>query len=199
MFEDRATRIKKQNAYAKSILANAMRIGGIDEALRVRDDLESVLYAAMGNAELSEVFSTQTEDRHAKSKSMLDHKKIISNIFAGASDAVLGTLIAMAENNDLDLCVGMYQVYSDMMEEQFNIIVVSVVTAVPLDDHLRDLISKKAQKELGKDIVLHEHVQKDIIGGVILMAKGRIIDCSFLTMTERAKNILTSIHSYGEE
>ena len=198
MVEDRATRIKKQNAYAKSILGNAMIIGGMDEALRVRDDLESVLYAAMGNAELSEVFSSQTEDRHARSKSMIDHKKIITNVFAGASDAVIGTLIAMAENNDLDLCAGMFQAYSDLMEEQFDIVVVSVITAVPLDDHLRDLISNKAKKELGKDIVIHEHVQKDIIAGIILMAKGRIIDCSFLTMTERTKNILTSIHSFGE-
>ena len=77
------------------------------------------------------------------------------------------------------------------------VIVVNVVSAVELDDHLRELIKKKAQNELDANIVLNEHVDKNILGGVILSARNRIVDCSLLTMMERAKSELTSAHQYG--
>ena len=42
-----------------------------------------------------------------------------------------------------------------------------------------------------------QDIDKDILGGVILSARHRIIDCSLLTMMERAKKELTSVHHYG--
>ena len=197
MTDDRATRQKKQIAYAESILYNAILKGGIEEALKVRDELESILYAAMVNAQMSTLLSSEVGELSKEESAVVDKSKVIKSIFAGASEPVIDTLTVMAEFDDMHLCSAIYDTYNDLLEKHFDVIVVDVVTAVELDDHLRDIIRKKAQNELDANIVLHEHIDKDILGGVILSARHRIIDCSLLTMMERAKKELTSVHHYG--
>lgn len=197
MRDDRKQKRRKQQAYAESILLNAILIGGIDEALRVRDDLQNILTATMGNVELAGVFRDQVDEYERESRAKVDVSKIVREIFAGASEAVLDTFSVMANNRDLYLSMSMFETYNKLLEEHFDVIIVNVVSAVELDDHLRELIITKAQNELDAKIVLHEHVDKNILGGVVLSARNRIIDCSLLTMIERAKNELTSIHHYG--
>lgn len=197
MKDDRKQRKRKQQAYAEGILLNAILIGGIDEALRVRDDLNSILIATLESVALSDVFRDEVKELEKDSSSKVDASKFVRDIFAGASEAVLDTLSIMAENRDLYLCMSMYETYNNLLEEHFNVVVVDVVSVVPLDDHLRELIKTKAQNELDAKIVLHEHIDKNILGGIVLSARNRIIDCSLLTMMERAKTELTSIHHYG--
>ena len=197
MKDDRRTKRKKQQAYAESILLNAVLIGGIDEALRVLDDLNNILKATLENVQLADVFRDQVDEYERELRKRIDPGKIVRKIFSGASEAVLDTLSVMAENRDLYLCMSMYETYNDLLEKHFDVIVVNVISAVELDDHLRELIKTKAQNELDANIVLHEHVDKNILGGVILSARNRIIDCSLLTMMERAKTELTSVHHYG--
>jgi len=68
--------------------------------------------------------------------------------------------------------------------------VVDVTTAVALDDHLREIITKKASTELGKNVVLNEHVDKSMLGGIIMSTKDERIDASLLSQIENARNVL---------
>ena len=43
---------------------------------------------------------------------------------------------------------------------------------------------------LGKKVVLHEHVDKSIIGGIIMSTKDERIDASLLTRVERTREAL---------
>ena len=63
-------------------------------------------------------------------------------------------------------------------------------TAVELDDNLRDLIKKKAETELGKKAVLHETVDKSMLGGIILSTKDERLDASLLTQVEKTREAL---------
>lgn len=197
MADDRATKIKKQRVYAKSMLDSAIMIGGKDEALRVRGDLDSILYASLGNAQVAEIFADEIVEYTKATEKLIDRNKIVREIFAGASDAVLDVLGIMAENKDLYLCMSMYDTYNELIEEEFNVVIVDVVTVVELDDKLRSLIKDKAAKEFNSEIVLHEHIDKNILGGVILSARNRILDCSLLTRLEKTRSELTSVHHYG--
>ena len=76
------------------------------------------------------------------------------------------------------------------MADKLNLCVVEVVTAVELDDHLREVIKKKADQELGKNVVLEERVDKSILGGIIMSANGQRIDASVLTQIENARETL---------
>ena len=55
---------------------------------------------------------------------------------------------------------------------------------------MRDLIKKKASTELGKDIVLKEHVDQSMLGGIIMSTKDERIDASLLTQVEKTREAL---------
>lgn len=196
MADDRTKKLRKQYAYAKSILQNAILIGGIDEALNARGDLYDILKASLSNENLSSIFRDNEYNEASKMREKIDVSKIVRNVFKGASQAVINVLDVMAHNQDMYLSLSMYETYNKLLEEHFNVIVVDVVTRVSLDDNLREIIKNKAKHELGAEIVLHEHHSDKILGGIVMTAKNRILDCSLLTILERSKQELVSVHHY---
>ena len=96
----------------------------------------------------------------------------------------------MAERGELDYLPRVVDGLVDDMASKLNLMIVDVTTAVELDDHLRDLIKKKAATELGKDIVLNERVDKSILGGIIMSTKDERIDASLLTQVEKTREAL---------
>ena len=52
---------------------------------------------------------------------------------------------------------------------------------VELDDHLREVITKKAEADLGTNVVLREHIDKSLLGGILMSANGKRIDASVLS------------------
>ena len=82
--------------------------------------------------------------------------------------------------------------------EQLNVTVVDVTTVVPLDDHLREVITKKAEADLGTKVVLHESIDKSLIGGILMSANGKRIDASMTSQLEAARNVLKHSTDGGE-
>lgn len=197
MKDDRHTKILKQKAYAQYIMDDALRIGGLDEAIKVRNELSMVLSAAIANSTIAEMFREQIDEYYRETSKRIDIDKLIRVIFKGASESVISLLTFMADKRDLYLCKGIYGVYNNMLEEKFNVVIVDVTTAVELNDHLREVIKAKIKNDLGSDIVLDEHIDKNILGGVVLKAKNRIIDCSLLSIFEKTKSELTSVHNFS--
>lgn len=197
MRDDRHTRIKKQEAYAQTILLDALRVGGLEQAMKVRNDLINILYASISNFEIADLFREEIDEYYRETSKDIDASQLIRAIFKGASESVLNVLCFMAENRDLYLCGAMYYSYTRLLEEKFDVVIVDVTTVVALDDHLRDLIKDKMQADFEKDIILHEHIDESMLGGVMLHAKNRTIDSSLLSILEKTKSELTSVHYYG--
>ena len=84
------------------------------------------------------------------------------------------------------------------MRAQLHLVVVDVVTAVPLDDGLRQLITEKAEDDLGKKAVLRERIDKSILGGIIMDVDGNYIDASMISQLNRARNVLKDTTDGGE-
>ena len=74
----------------------------------------------------------------------------------------------------------------------------AAVTAVELDDHLREVITKKAEADLGTNVVLREHIDKSLLGGILMSANGKRIDASVLSQLESARNVLKLSTDGGE-
>lgn len=197
MKEDRAVKTNKENAYAQSILHNAIRLGGQKEALRARDDLSNIVGAAMSNVSIFD----RVENYIASINDGNIEKDVASGyvqkIFNGVSESVMDTLLIMAENRDMRYLIGIANAYDKVFEQTYEQIIVDVFTVVELNDHLRELIYKKVQNDFDSDVVLNEKISTDILGGIIISARNRIIDCSLLRMIKKAKIELTSIHYDG--
>ena len=78
-------------------------------------------------------------------------------------------------------------------------VVVDVTTAVPLDDHLRDVISTKLSADLGRSVRLNETVDRSILGGIIMSTHGRRMDASVRTQLSNARQVLATASTGGEE
>ena len=171
---------EKVALYANALLEAAANKGGQEEALRVRDELEQLAAIIRGNAELNEALvdpalGPDQRDQLAKS------------VFKDASEIVVSVLAIMASRADIKLFNRVCTAYAKALSNKFNVTVVDVTTAVELDDHLREVITKKASGDFGTSVVLREHIDKSILGGVLLSANGCRLNASVRWQLDNAR------------
>ena len=176
--------VKEQIATYASVLFDAVNgAGGLDAILEVRDQASQIVQALRSNADLEETLKSAnfTPEQRAG---------IARNVFSACNPAFVEVLAVMAERGETDLLARVADSLETLLAERLGTVVVDVTTAVELDDHLRDIIIKKASTELGKDVVLNEHVDKAMLGGIIMSTKDERIDASLLSQIDNARRVL---------
>lgn len=177
--------------YSGMLLDAAFTAGGQDRVLEVRGQLEQVLAIYRGNADLRDALSNpalSAEQRH----------QLAENVFEGVDPLIRSVLAVMAERENLGQLSQVVNAYRDASEEKLGVCVVDVTTVVELDDELRKVITEKLSQDLGKNVVLREHIDKSILGGIIMSTHGKRIDASVASQLERTRNVLTETNDGGE-
>ena len=184
--------IKEEVAtYSGMLLEAAFKEGGQERVLEVRDQLEQVLAAYRGNADLREALSNpalSAEQRH----------QLAEGVFESVDPLVRSVLAVMAERENLGQLSQVVNAYYDASEEKLGVRIVDVTTVVELDDELRKVITEKLSKDLGTKVVLREHIDKSILGGIIMTTHGKRIDASVASQLECTRNVLTETNDGGE-
>lgn len=176
--------VKEQiNTYTRVLFDAANKASGVEGVLEVRDQAKKIVAAIRENVDLQEALKSTTYSPEQRNT-------IARNVFSGANPALVDVLAVMAERGDIDYLSRVVDGIDDLLASELNTMVVDVTTVVPLDDHLRELITKKAESELGKSVVLNEHIDKSLIGGVVLSTNNERIDASVLSQVENARNVL---------
>ena len=182
---------EKVAAYASALLDGAYEVGGQDAVLEVRDQAERVMRAARSNMDLSSALEDSSytpEQRNGLARS----------VFADSNPVLVDILAVMAEREDFALLSRVWASYGEQLERKLNVTVVDVTTVVELDDHLREVIVRKAEADLGTKVVLREHIDKSLLGGILMSANGKRIDASVLSQLENARNVLKLSTDGGE-
>ena len=174
---------EKIATYTELLFEAAKNDGGADGVLEVCDQAKAIVAAVRGNAELESALKDPGYKPEEKAE-------LAREVLAQANPALVSVVALMVERGELDYLPRVAAGMVERMADELNLVTVDVTTAVELDDHLRDLIKKKASSELGKDIVLKEHVDKTILGGIIMSTKDERIDASLLTQVEKAREAL---------
>ena len=182
---------EKVAAYASALLDGAYEAGGQNAVLEVRDQAERVMRAARSNMDLSSALedSSYTPEQRGQ---------LVRNLFASSNPVLVDVLAVMAERGDFALLSRVWASYGEQLERKLNVTVVDVTTVVELDDHLREVITKKAEADLGTNVVLREHIDKSLLGGILMSANGKRIDASVLSQLENARNVLKLSTDGGE-
>ena len=179
--------------YARVLLDRLCEAGGQDLVLEVHQQLETIVrYLRTGPAltdALADISYTP-QQRNA----------IVSKTFSqlGVNGTLVDVLGVMAERGDIGLLPRVSASFGEQLESRLGITVVDVVTAVPLDDRLRDLISNKTATDLGTKVVLREQVDRSILGGIVMSAHGKRIDASVFSQLENARTVLKLPTDGGE-
>lgn len=184
--------VKEEVAVFASVLFDAAHeAGGQEAVLDVREQMGEII--RLMRADLDLAVSLSSADYTAEQR-----KGLVEAVFADCHPALREVLAVMAERSQADLLPRVYADYCELLSAKLNLVVVDVVTAVPLDDGLRQLITEKAEADLGKKAVLRERIDKSILGGIIMDVDGNYIDASMISQLNRARNVLKDTTDGGE-
>lgn len=178
-------------AYAGAMFDAANAAGGQDAVLEVRNQMEQILSIMHSDMELSSALSDSgytPEQRNA----------LVKAVFAECNPAFTEVMAVMAERGDAELLGRVSKVFAELLDTKLNVCVVDVTTVVALDDNLRHIITKKAEADLGKTVVLRESIDKSILGGIIMSTNGKHIDASVVSQLNHARNVLKDTSDGGE-
>ncbi|NTU88898.1 MAG: ATP synthase F1 subunit delta [Actinobacteria bacterium] len=183
------TLIKMEIAtYANVLLEAAKNAGTIFE---VNAQLVSALSIIRENMDLRSALEDMTFDTATRSG-------IVKEIFKDYDPSLVAMLALMAERGDTAQLSRVCDAYNLAAEEDTKTMVVDVTTVVALTDELRETIKKKLSAENGKEIVLREHIDPAILGGIVMGAHGKRIDASVLSQLEAARVVLSTVPGGGE-
>ena len=115
------------------------------------------------------------------------------------SPEVLETLSAMQAENDADLIDQVAKRYKEILDSEDKTVSVTITTAVPMDDQLREKVRARAEKLLNAPVYLVERVDPSILGGVLLEARGKRMDASVRAQRSHIRKALSSAFIGGEE
>ena len=177
--------------YAAVLFDGAFEAGGQEAVLEVRDQMVRVAEAMRTNMELSVALSDPGYTPEQRGE-------LARNVFAGCNPVLLDVLAVLAERGDAALLPRVLENYAEQLQSKLNLCVVDVTTAVPLDDALRRIITKKAEADLDTNVVLRESVDKSILGGIIMSTNGKRIDASVASQLDHARNVLKTTTDGGE-
>lgn len=184
--------VKEQVAtYAAVLLDGVYEAGGQNDVLEVRDQLESIVRIMRSNMDLASAVgdSSYTPEQRAE---------VVRGVFGACNPVLVDVVAVMAERGNMDLLPRVSEVYGRQLEAKLNMTVVDVTTVVELDDHLREVIVRKAETDLGTKVVLREHIDPSLLGGILMNANGKRIDASVLTQLENARTVLKDTTDGGE-
>ena len=105
----------------------------------------------------------------------------------------------MQREDDLDLVAQVAKQYKEYLDAEDKTVSVTVTTAVPLDDDLREKVRAKAEADLKAPVYLVERVDPSIIGGIMLEARGKRHDASVRAQLANIHKALSSSFIGGEE
>ncbi len=180
---NRSVEKQKVSIYARALLD----VAGDDanQLLEFDKELAEVVGAYHLSGELREAFDDPniTEEQR---------RLLAYTAFGDFENGIKQVMVVMAERGDIDLVPRVANEFTVLAEDKLGAVVVTVTTAVELDDHLRDVIKKKLSSDFGKSIILREHVDKTIIGGIIMSAHGKRIDASIASQLENSREVLST-------
>lgn len=179
--------------YAAVLLDGLYEAGGQDAVLEGREQLKTVADYVHTSVDLSDALADPgytPEQHHA----------LIKNTFSGLgmNPLLVDVLAVMGERGDIALLERVWSSFGEQLEAKLNVTLVDVTTAVALDEGLRQTIKEKTATDFGTDVILLEHVDKSILGGIVMSAHGKRIDASVQSQLESARNVLKLSTDGGE-
>ena len=103
----------------------------------------------------------------------------LDKLFRGrASPLVMNLMGVLNTRGRLNLLGAVTDAYADLLDEQLGNVEVDVTVAQKLDPSQLEEVRQRVSQALGRNAVVHQYVDEDIIGGLVLRVEDRLIDAS---------------------
>jgi F-type H+-transporting ATPase subunit delta len=105
-------------------------------------------------------------------------KRIVASLLRDADPLVRNGMLVLIENGRLSQLHDLSIAFTELAHEEEQILDVEVTTAVELGSELSGKLSQRIQEATGLQARLEERVDPGIIGGLVLRARGVLLDAS---------------------
>jgi F-type H+-transporting ATPase subunit delta len=189
MRTDRAIAEKAVELYANDLYQAAASddsVNAADEALR------ALTAAVRGHASLRWALSDETIPGQAK-------YAVVRDLLGPDGHAAVASVVGlMAEMGHVGLLSEVSERFAEVAESDRGIAAVDVTTAIELPAQARERLIERLAGDLGKPVVLREHVDPSIVGGIVINRSGHVLDASVVSQLEHARLVLSTTTSGGE-
>ena len=119
---------------------------------------------------------------------------LLKKIFDGKlSDTVYDFICLTTEKGRAGYIPQICEEFKKLYYEQQGILEVSVTTAMPMSDSLKDKLRDKLESVLGKKVIMDLSADKSLIGGIIVRYEGAELDSSIRGKLDRLKSQINGI------
>ena len=123
-----------------------------------------------------------------------DKKDLIVQIVGERSSGLFVTfLMLLIDKKRLEHVGEIAEVFNYLFEQLQGIVEVRIITAVPIERELEIKTVLRLEEKTGKQIRLVKSVDESIIGGMIVIIEGKIIDGSIRHQLDSMKTSLTEL------
>ncbi len=172
--------------YAKALFALAKESGSFDA---FRNDIEGLYQCIREIPDLQDVIHSPVVKSGQKIR-------LFHEMFRNTFDPqTLKFIDLVLERRREEYLEGISRYFLSLMKTEQGIQPAEVVTAVPLDETLRQKIMKLIGKKFHAQVELNENVDEKLIGGFILRVGDQQVDASITSKLKRIQQELTNSHS----
>jgi F-type H+-transporting ATPase subunit delta len=169
-------------AYARALLELAEDRDALRETADEADALQQVLDE---NPTLRDVFANPGINAEERAE-------LIDKMFGDnrASSLMLNFLHILNRKNRLAATGKIMAAFEHLLDEKLGKIEVNVTVAEKLDDGDLEEVRTRVGRALGKDAIIHQYVDPNILGGMVLRVEDQIIDASVKTQLDAMRERL---------
>lgn len=117
-------------------------------------------------------------------------KRIITEVMEGADPVARNGLLVLVDKRRIELLHDLQIAFAALAAVDEQIFDIEVTTAIPLDDREREEIEKRISVAVGQTARVSATVDPDIIGGLVLRARGVLLDASVKRRLEELRRTL---------
>jgi F-type H+-transporting ATPase subunit delta len=166
--------------YADALYAAARDAGRTRE---VDADLQALLSQLSENRSLLQALANPAIPRDAK-------KRVITKLLEGSEPLVRNAVLVLTDRGRLPLVADTVFAYAELAAAEDRILTVEVTTAVALDDAQVENLRERLSAAVGHDANVIATVDPAIIGGLVLGARGVLLDASVRRRLEDIRRAL---------
>lgn len=119
---------------------------------------------------------------------------LIDKAFAEADEYLINFIKILCEKKCVCLFSDCAKQFEKLYNKKHNIENVTVITASPLSDALKERLIAKLKKDYGKEIILDAKVDKSILGGIVIRTENSQTDASVRARLDSIKAQLSSAY-----
>jgi len=117
--------------------------------------------------------------------SLSQRRQCVERIFKEhVSDLLYRFLQVLNSKGRLGLLARIIHAYSHLLDQRDGVVEVEVFVAIALQEQQTQRISQEIGKAIGRNVVIHQHVDPTLIGGLTVLIGDRLINGSIATQLE---------------